>query len=711
MPTGEIGHLKAALSANYAAFESDMSKAKEAVRRNAEGMTHALAKTGKGFDGLMLTVGKFAKVTAILSILTIGLKQVSNAIEFADKLDEIAQSTGTTTEFLSSWTLALKTSGVEMEQFAKSIVRLSRNMKGTGADAADSKNAFDVLGISVRNSDGTLRSVEEVLKDIADRFAALPDGAEKSDLAMRLFGKSGAELIPLLNLGSAGIDKLTAKAESLGLVISTKTARDSAYLKDKWDILKEAGVGLGRSIALAIIPRLADLVKFFEDAAKSGNKLEYVLNGIANCYKNLENSQEAFKARREYEQAQAALDVFGADADPRALEELKKQLAEKKAVYDAIQTEEQKRQKAEEEARRKDLEKQKAEEKQKEQNLKALIKREKALKDAEQKKKAAEDEDKKRRTSIKGIVEGLQDEAATYGMTSHEVKMYTLEKLKATKADKEAAQIAIDETRTKELLAEAERANREERERDAAEAKKLYDETRTPEEKHIARLEKIDDLYAKGEITTDTWMRATLKAFEEIETESEKAEDGFDKLQRAIEGWGEDSAAAIVDFVTGSKGAFTDLVDSIIKDLMRMMVYKNITEPLFYTFSKIPFGSFFTGFFSAKGNAFSGGHLLPFAKGGVVTGPTVFPMATGAGLMGEAGPEAVLPLGRLSSGELGVKTSGEDGGGGTFINITAVDAKSFEDLCKRNPNAIIGPVTKGLKANQQRKQWKGLING
>jgi lambda family phage tail tape measure protein len=61
---------------------------------------------------------------------------------------------------------------------------------------------------------------------------------------------------------------------------------------------------------------------------------------------------------------------------------------------------------------------------------------------------------------------------------------------------------------------------------------------------------------------------------------------------------------------------------------------------------------------NAKGNAFSDGNVVPFAKGGVVRGPTIFPMANGAGLMGEAGPEAVMPLSRDSRGRLGVSGGG-----------------------------------------------------
>lgn len=70
---------------------------------------------------------------------------------------------------------------------------------------------------------------------------------------------------------------------------------------------------------------------------------------------------------------------------------------------------------------------------------------------------------------------------------------------------------------------------------------------------------------------------------------------------------------------------------------------------------------------SANGNVFAGGHLMAFASGGVVDRPTLFPMARGAGLMGEAGPEAILPLRRGSDGRLGV--SAQQGGGRSVVNI------------------------------------------
>lgn len=79
----------------------------------------------------------------------------------------------------------------------------------------------------------------------------------------------------------------------------------------------------------------------------------------------------------------------------------------------------------------------------------------------------------------------------------------------------------------------------------------------------------------------------------------------------------------------------------------------------------------------AHGDAFSGGNIIPMARGGVVSAPTLFPMAHGMGLMGERGAEAVMPLGRTSSGDLGVKTTGKSGGI-QIINVS--DSSDIENF-------------------------------
>jgi lambda family phage tail tape measure protein len=87
----------------------------------------------------------------------------------------------------------------------------------------------------------------------------------------------------------------------------------------------------------------------------------------------------------------------------------------------------------------------------------------------------------------------------------------------------------------------------------------------------------------------------------------------------------------------------------------------------------------FSSFANANGNAFDGGNVIPFANGGVVDKPVLFPMAKGTGLMGEAGPEAIMPLTRDGSGRLGVKSHGGNGGGGISIGSINVQVPASKD--------------------------------
>ena len=78
-----------------------------------------------------------------------------------------------------------------------------------------------------------------------------------------------------------------------------------------------------------------------------------------------------------------------------------------------------------------------------------------------------------------------------------------------------------------------------------------------------------------------------------------------------------------------------------------------------------------------KGGSFSQGRVMPFARGGVVSGPTTFPMRGGRGLMGEAGPEAIMPLTRGADGRLGVAASGGGQAVNVVMNISTPDVQNF----------------------------------
>ena len=101
----------------------------------------------------------------------------------------------------------------------------------------------------------------------------------------------------------------------------------------------------------------------------------------------------------------------------------------------------------------------------------------------------------------------------------------------------------------------------------------------------------------------------------------------------------------------------------------------------------------------AKGGAFVQGRVMPFAKGGVVGGPVAFPMRGGVGLMGEAGPEAIMPLSRGADGRLGVRMEGGGRPVSVVMNITTPDVEGF----RRSEGQVAAQVARALARGQRNR--------
>ena len=110
-------------------------------------------------------------------------------------------------------------------------------------------------------------------------------------------------------------------------------------------------------------------------------------------------------------------------------------------------------------------------------------------------------------------------------------------------------------------------------------------------------------------------------------------------------------------------------------------------------------GMFGGGSLFEKGGSFSQGRVMPFANGGVVSGPTTFPMRGGTGLMGEAGPEAIMPLTRGMNGRLGVEMSGQAAPINVTMNITTPDVDGF----RRSQGQIASQMTRAIGRGQRNR--------
>lgn len=178
---------------------------------------------------------------------------------------------------------------------------------------------------------------------------------------------------------------------------------------------------------------------------------------------------------------------------------------------------------------------------------------------------------------------------------------------------------------------------------------------------------------------------AYASALAAVEVEHKKLEKQQQRAKRNAEEFGQTVAASFEDAVFNARN-FQEGLENVLRTMVRVIFNQLVTQQLAAGIA----GLFPTA--SAKGNVFHQGSLVPFAYGGIVTGPTTFPMSGGKrGLMGEAGPEAIMPLGRNAKGELGVK-----GGGNTYIlNVTAQDAASFRRYSQKQMAADLARATRG----------------
>lgn len=256
------------------------------ITADASGVPRGVAVAQGALRGLQAQLGSLeamsAKGLSLSGMAGIGLSAtaaaaaigatVKVAADYGDQLDNMAQRTGVAVEELARLQYAAKLSDTSTEALGKGIGNLSKLMVGAAYGGAESGKLFERFGISLRNADGTMRSTTEVLYDLSDIFTAMPDGPEKTALAMEVFGKKmGAELIPLLNQGSAGLRAMGDEAERLGLVLSAEQTKAAADFNDNLDRLAMLSRSVAVNLGNLLIPSLNQLMGEMNAAAKSSD--------------------------------------------------------------------------------------------------------------------------------------------------------------------------------------------------------------------------------------------------------------------------------------------------------------------------------------------------------------------------------------------------------------------------------------------------------
>ena len=178
-----------------------------------------------------------------------------------DEFFKLSQKAGVSVEALTALDYAANLSGVSAERLGKALQKLSIAMFDSQFGGAEGSKALKALGVSATDTAGQLRPAEQVLLDLADKFANMPDGADKAALGMKLFGEEGIAMLPFLNQGRLGIASLMDEAQRLGLVMSEDVARASEVFNDNLTRMTAIFEGVQRQVGAAVIPVLADFTE------------------------------------------------------------------------------------------------------------------------------------------------------------------------------------------------------------------------------------------------------------------------------------------------------------------------------------------------------------------------------------------------------------------------------------------------------------------
>lgn len=188
---------------------------------------------------------------------------------FAAAGDEVAKTAdrlGIGIERFQELRYAAGQSGIEADKFTMAMTKLNTNVGLAARGTGEAGKVFEALGINVRDSEGRVRSIGDLLPELADKFKMIEEPAVAAAAAAALFGeRNGSKMLTLLREGSTGIEELSAQARRLGLIIGEDAARQGEVFGDTMDDLKLAITGVRNIIGTALIPRLIELAKQFTD--------------------------------------------------------------------------------------------------------------------------------------------------------------------------------------------------------------------------------------------------------------------------------------------------------------------------------------------------------------------------------------------------------------------------------------------------------------
>jgi len=596
-------------------------------------------------QGAQVAQRAFSLLGPVLAGISVGALAAftKRAIDAVGGLGELADQVGVSTDALQALSFASTQAGITGEELQRGLAALTRKIADAASGEQTAEQAFARLGIAFRNTEGEARPTEAVLSDIADKLKDLENPAERAAVVTSMFGdRIGQKLIPLLSQGRDGLVAMTAEALRFGTIASPELIAKADEAADKVAALTSSFTAFANNLTASVAPAIVSVIDGL-------NRLAFGMSGAER--RSLLQTQIA-QAEREVANLEQRMQGLapGAQMDIRAsqlrrgqneLEQLRGQLSVLEAQMEG----------------------------QRAQAERILSPQGSAA------------------GSLPATVVTASAPAAPRAATGRDPFADTL--------------------REQQSLLRANETAYERYQRQLVELAELQDRLTEAEQRGL----EVNGVRVRA-LTTEELARST----ERFALELERAERQTERTDRMGAQMGMTFSSAFEDAILQSR-KFSDILKAVEQDIARIILRTAVTGPAAEAIAGAVSGgvkSIMTSFSSpntqstnaapgavqvtplpyADGGAFFNGRVIPFASGGLVSSPTMFPMAEGMGLMGEAGPEAIMPLQRGADGKLGVRAAGGGQGGVVIHQTITIDARGADPAVDQKIRAAMTVATK-----------------
>lgn len=265
-----LGEAFVPIRATLDKLDSDLASA----RGKVEGAMSGIAKIADKIGASVQAVGKIALVGlgAGLAALTGAITGATVAsISWAEKLDSVGDVLGTTTQESAALAVAAQHIGGNVEQLSSQMAIMTRGLFDAKGQIGPTGEVLKGLGISFRDVNGKMLPTTDILQQVADKIGGMPDGLEKTQIMMDVFGKSGKDMSDMLGaLAGGGMAKFDAQAKAMGLSMSEDAVNGAIELNRSLKDIKMAAQGALVSLGTALLPIIKPLAEGFLNLAMKG---------------------------------------------------------------------------------------------------------------------------------------------------------------------------------------------------------------------------------------------------------------------------------------------------------------------------------------------------------------------------------------------------------------------------------------------------------